>query len=182
MTHIMVDLETLGLTPGSVIRSIGAVAFDPLSGKLGAEFYANIQEASCLEAGLTVDPATLTWWERETSPEARARLRIDQRPLPYVLDWFTKFWRQQDGEQLWAHGPNFDEVLLAAAYRAVGEAVPWDYRAPRCTRTIYNLAGVAPNRDVGVQHDALVDAKNQAIAVHDAYVKLGLAQRPETEA
>lgn len=32
MTHIMLDLETWGRTPGSDIRSIGAVVFDPVAG------------------------------------------------------------------------------------------------------------------------------------------------------
>lgn len=36
-THIMVDLETWGKIPGSDIRSIGAVVFDPILGTVGAE-------------------------------------------------------------------------------------------------------------------------------------------------
>jgi len=35
MTHIMLDLETWGRTPGSDIRSIGAVVFDPVAGTVG---------------------------------------------------------------------------------------------------------------------------------------------------
>lgn len=35
--HIMLDLETWGLTPGSDIRSIGAVVFDPVAGTVGME-------------------------------------------------------------------------------------------------------------------------------------------------
>lgn len=34
MTHIMKDLETWGKTPGSDIRSIGAVVFDPVAGTI----------------------------------------------------------------------------------------------------------------------------------------------------
>lgn len=177
MNHVMFDLETLGLTPGSIILSIGAVFFDPETGKMGPEFYANIDRASCEAAGLTADPKTEAWW-REQSPEARERLYENQRPLGQVLDEFRE-WLGKDCDRLWANDPNMDEVVLAAAYRAFGVDAPWHYRSPRSCRTIYDLAGVAANRDVGVHHDALVDSKNQAVAVHDAYVKLGLtAPRP----
>ena len=61
MTHVMVDLETLGTTAGSVILSIGAVVFSQREG-LGATYDRVISERSCLAAGLTTDPATITWW------------------------------------------------------------------------------------------------------------------------
>jgi len=178
MSHIMTDLETLGLTPGSVIRSIGAVVFDPISGALGETFYRNITRESCEAAGLTVNPETEAWWA-DQSPEARARLETDQVSLVQALGEFTLWWTTQGGEFFWANDPNFDETHLVAAFAAVGLKHPWSHRAPRSCRTIYDLAGVAPNRDAGVHHDALVDSKNQAIAVHDAYVKLGLATRPD---
>lgn len=173
MTHIMLDLETLGTAPGSVIRSIGAVVFNPLTGQLGEEFYRNIDLASCLAVGLTVDPATEAWWAKR-SAEARARLEIDPRPLDQVLDAFGAFCDRAGGVRLWGHGGNFDEPLLSAAYRAAGLRTPWMYWDGRCTRTIYDAAGVKPDRAVGVHHDALVDARNQAVAVHAAYVRLGL--------
>lgn len=176
MTHIMVDLETLGLTPGSVIRSIGAVAFDPISGAMTSTFYRNIDRASCEAAGLTVNPETEAWWDQPENAEAQQHLEADQVPLAQALGGFGVWWASMEGNEFWANDPNFDETLLVAAYAAVGLTHPWHYRAPRSCRTIYTLAGVAPNRDVGVEHNALDDARNQAVAVHDAYVKLGLAR------
>lgn len=61
LNHCMLDLETFGTKPGSVIRSIGAVMFD-LDGRTGPEFYRNIDEESCVKAGLTYDPSTVSWW------------------------------------------------------------------------------------------------------------------------
>ena len=37
MTHIMLDLETWGKTPGCDIRSIGAVVFDPVAGDVSIQ-------------------------------------------------------------------------------------------------------------------------------------------------
>ena len=58
---VMIDLETLGIQPGSVIRSIGAVVFDPVTNTLGSTFYQNICADSCKKAGLTTDPDTIKW-------------------------------------------------------------------------------------------------------------------------
>jgi NTP pyrophosphatase (non-canonical NTP hydrolase) len=179
MTHIMVDLETLGLTPGSVIRSIGACVFDPISGRIGATFYRNIDRASCEAFGLTVNPETEAWWAKPENAEAQSHLAHDQVPLGAALADFSVWWTEQEGEEFWANDPNFDETLLVAAYIAVGLKQPWSYRAPRSCRTIYALSGVAPNRDVGIAHNALVDAKNQAVAVSAAYAVLDLAGAPD---
>jgi len=37
--HVMFDLETWGTTPGSALRSIGAVEFDPMGKDIGRTFY-----------------------------------------------------------------------------------------------------------------------------------------------
>lgn len=169
--HIMVDLETLGTTPGSVILSIGAVVFDPITGDFEGIFYHNIDRLSCLTAGLTEDPKTVQWWE-EQSDEAKAVLLPDQVRLRAALTDFSNFWERHHGKYLWSHGPSFDESILSAAYRALSMMPPWHHSDVRCTRTIYDLAGVWPNRDVGTPHCALDDARNQVVAVLDAYKKL----------
>jgi hypothetical protein len=70
MDNVMVDLETLGTVPGSVILSIGAVAFDEM--EVAEEgFYRAIRRETCEQAGLKVSAATLAWWEKQ-SLEARA--------------------------------------------------------------------------------------------------------------
>jgi len=175
----MVDLETLGTAPGSVILSIGAVTFDPVFGAVGAKaFYRVIDQASCEAVGLTVDPATVAWWERQDQA-ARDALKVDPRQVRDVLADFTAWWRASGGRKFWAHGPNFDETLLAAVYRACGAIPPWKYWDCRCTRTIYAAAGdIKPDRAAGQHHNALDDAIAQAEAVCRAYRVLGLAVAP----
>lgn len=63
--HVMLDLETYGTRPNSVILAIGAVAFNPSSPKLGPEFYSVINYKSSLTAGLLADLATIEWWSRQ---------------------------------------------------------------------------------------------------------------------
>ena len=168
---VMVDLETLGTTPGCVILSIGAVAFDRVAGTLGNEFYVNLDPDSCRGFGLSVNPQTVEWWARQ-SPEARAALESDQLPLGLALAAFTGFFKLNGGRTIWGHGANFDPPVLEAAYRALGVTPPWKYWAVRDTRTLYELADVSPDRTEGVHHNALADAVSQARAACLAFGKL----------
>jgi hypothetical protein len=164
MKHVMVDIETLGTRPGSVILSIGACRFDE-SGIGVARFYRPIDVFDSLMNGLTVDTTTVGWW-RMQSAEARGAL-APGRPLVETLGAFQAFLNAVEGSYLWAKGPDFDCVLLDAAYQATGVKRPWRYNLTRDVRTILSTAGLSPvNRDPGeVEHNALGDAVYQAKSV-----------------
>lgn len=171
MAHVMIDLETWGTKPGSALRSIGAVVFcpDKPDEPLGAEFYANITDASCEAAGLVKDASTITWWANQ-GEEAQAALLADQRPLYDVLPGFTRWFREVGGQQVWGHGAAFDPVLLEAAYAAYSENVPWEFWDVRCCRTVLAISELSPSDfRVGTHHNALDDAKSQALAVQHAF-------------
>lgn len=172
--HVMLDLETFGTAPGSVIRSIGAVAFDPLGSGFGSEFYANIDKQSCIDAGLKVDANTEAWWAKQ-SPEAQAALLEDQKWLPGVVADFNKWWVSVGGSHVWAQGSNFDPALWEAASVAVNARVPWKFWNTRDTRTAYEMGGLGlhnmPVRD-GTYHNALDDAKYQVQCVQLAYSRV----------
>lgn len=176
MTHCMLDLETWGTRSGCAIRSIGAVAFDPSQAGLGAEFYANVDGESCLDAGLRIEAGTAEWWESQ-SPEARAHLRDNPLPLREALAQFSSFWRMNSVTFVWGHGASFDPPILEAGFRAAGAPVPWKFWDIRDTRTLFDLAGVSLKNfpRAGTHHNALDDAKHQVLAVQAAYKKLGVA-------
>lgn len=170
MAHIMLDLETFGTKPGSVIRSVGAVVFNPKGEGTGGEFYANVDLLSCVEAGLTIDPQTVKWWNEQT-PEARKGLTYNPRQLKDAAERFNDWWKKNDGLEVWAQGSNFDPIVWAAACEAVGVEVPWRYSNARDTRTAYFVGGidVASIPRPGVYHNALDDAKHQAYCVQLAF-------------
>lgn len=62
MSHVMLDLETLGRGPGCVILSIGAVTFNPFGEGYKHEFTCNIEPEISKQLGFTVDPDTVAWW------------------------------------------------------------------------------------------------------------------------
>lgn len=136
------------------------------------------------------DPRTVQWWS-EQSDEAQAAF-ADPVELKDALAAFTSWLYRIAGEsgnsiaqrsdlRIWSHGAAFDSPILAAAYEAVGLPVPWHYRAPRDTRTLFDLADVTDHSawlaqhpgPLGLTHHALDDAICQARAVCAAYKRIG---------
>jgi hypothetical protein len=159
-TDIMVDLETLGLKPGSVILSLAAVPFNTYR---NTPFYKIISIGSCREAGLVVDDATLAWWDTQPTP-TKVEAFSGSASLRDVLIEFSRFLDSVEGKPvLWGNAASFDLKLLEAAYEAAGVKVPWDFRSERCYRTLKNIfPQVTSGPFDGLKHNALADAKFQA--------------------
>jgi len=177
MHHVMLDLETFGVHPGAVIRSIGAVEFE-LDGLTGDSFYKNVDQRSCEIAGLKIEADTKAWWARQ--PRApQDILKKDPQPLRQVADAFFTWFRgvgPADRTRVWSHGAAFDPVLWQAAAEAAGSGVPWSHWNLRDTRTLYDLA-VFDVRDMmrhSVAHSAIDDCRFQILCVATANQRLEL--------
>lgn len=161
---IMLDNETLGNGSNSAIVAIGAVKFDTTTGELGEEFYQLIHPESCAKAGLVIDASTVLWWLKQ-SEEARAAFadESEMAPLAQALERFTDFCGgPSNGLRIWGNGADFDNVILANAYKAVGMTPPWQFFNNRCYRTVAALRGSIKRNRFGTHHNALDDAKTQA--------------------
>jgi len=177
MRHVMVDIETLGTKPGSVILSIGACRFDE-SG-IGERFYRPIDVFDSLMAGLTINPETVEWWQaRDAAAKGALRPALPLLEALHAFAGFVVARPSTDPPRLvWAKGPDFDLVLLGAAYDAVGGPRPWKYNATRDVRTILALAPGVRHQNI-IEHHALEDAVTQAWDVITAAKQLG---RPLSE-
>jgi len=160
MKHVMVDLETLGNGPQSVIIAIGAVEFDPDVGAVSRMFEYRIDPQSCIDAGLKMDASTVMWWMQQ-SDEARSVFKSDLGPLVDALEDFAEWYPK--GAPLWGNGATFDNVILANAYKSVKLKQPWKYTDDRCYRTLKNLLPHINQEAVGVKHNAVDDARYQAL-------------------
>lgn len=167
MRDVMVDIETLGTAPGSVMLSIGAVGFDPERGDLGDEFYRVISIESSLRWRAEVETGTVKWWADKT-PAAQAvifQALAGGSDLSAAMGDFAAFLAGQHDPKslrLWGNGSDFDNTHIAAAYRLVNQPLPWRFFNNRCFRTLKNLyPGREPKR-VGEHHHALDDARHQA--------------------
>lgn len=160
--HVMIDIETLGLEPGSVILSIAAVAFDP-SPALEPEviFDATISVADGLKFGMKINPSTVAWHIDQGSLGGGCR----QRHFNTVQDALEVLWvRIGPDDIIWANSPNFDCVLIEDAARRVGLQPQWHYRNLRDLRT---ALAANPTFDkatvpfVGKRHDPVDDCMHQ---------------------
>lgn len=162
----MVDLETLGTSPGCVIVTLAAVRFGGNPKRILDTFVRHIRPDTCEQAGLRCDASTALWWMKQ-SDEARSRLAQGQQQAVSLADALKEFGFWLPGEfkqrRIWGNGASFDCSVLAAAYRAVGMRQPWTYAGERCYRTIKALHPEVPMERQGTHHDALDDATSQAL-------------------
>ena len=182
MNHLMIDLETMGNKPTAPIVSIGAVFFDPQSGKIGEEFYTAVQLESAMAQGAQADGDTIIWWMKQ-STEARAAICADDAmSISAALSELSHFInRHADNPKylkVWGNGASFDNVILRGAYERAGHVTPWKFWNDQDVRTIVDLGravGFDPKRDMpfeGEMHNALADAKHQATYVSAIWQKL----------
>lgn len=185
---VMLDLETLGLQPGCVVMSIGAIKFDPMGAlpeivtvnnepTVPDGFYAVIDIDNSVANGLAIDREVEKWW-RTQDAEARDHLFSgDGIPLAEAVQRFND-WYPDPEETVWANGASFDHPIWQVACRAVNHSVPWNYRRVRDCRTVFDLSfgenyslyrnGPYP------RHHALFDCYRQIGMVQAGFRKLGI--------
>ncbi|EFA4128646.1 exonuclease [Escherichia coli O13] len=178
--HLMIDLETMGTNTNAPIVVIGAVFFDPQTGKIGPVFYIVISLTDAMNTGAVPDGGTIEWWLKQSS-EARAAILTDQVKLKDALLRFREFVNEHSDEkfvQVWGNGATFDNSILRTSYERLDIPCPWRYSNDRDVRTIvelgktidFNARSVIPFE--GVPHNALDDALHQAKYVTATIQKL----------
>jgi hypothetical protein len=162
MEDVMVDLETLGTVPGSVILSIGAIAFDEM--EVAEEgFYRVINSKSCEEHGLKVNNDTLIWWSNQSDEARKVLTDPDAVFLNHALHDFN-LWLAQfpDSVRVWGNGANFDNPLLACAFDIINITPNYRFWNERCYRTVKSQFPDVVLERTGTHHNALDDARTQA--------------------
>lgn len=165
VTHpvrVMLDIETLGTTPGSVITHIGAAVVGHPNKVF--EVYIDVDDAQ--REGLSIDWATVMWRMQNASPAELVNDFLDtervglRAALSRFADWYAM---DAHGEELWGNGSVFDVGLLEAAYDAVRMPRTWGHRSVRCFRTMRSMhPQVAEPTRILRPHHALHDAIHQA--------------------
>ncbi len=161
MCNIMVDLETLGTTPGAQILAIAAVPFaspfalEPFYDKINVDTYIPFE-------GFHQCPKTIEWWMKQ-SEEARSEAFSGTSKIVDSLTRFSEYLKSLPTDPvIWGNGADFDNPILAFAYDLVGMSTPWKYTNNRCYRTLKNLYPQLPYIPPKIKHNALQDAQAQA--------------------
>ena len=171
MRHVMIDLETMGLTPECAIVSIGAVKFDPRKGVVSKDtFYVELDYKT---QDRRICPKTEAWWSTQ-GYEARAALDgIDdlEDALSDLVKWLPP------SAEVWGNGAAFDISMLENAYRQHNMETPWKFWDVRDCRTIKAMyecsrGGVGGNNFEGIAHNAKDDAIHQAKWVSMMWTKM----------
>jgi hypothetical protein len=163
MQHIMIDHETLGTRGDSVVMSIGAVKFDVNSDAIDQEgFYASISINSNIRAGRHISEDTIKWWLQQ-SPEAQKVFFEPKISIEQALEDFVS-WVGPGDFTIWSNGADFDIPQITHLLDTHGLDIPWKFWNHRCYRTMKSLpfAKNAAKPELGVKHNALSDAINQA--------------------
>jgi len=172
-THLMIDIETLGTGPDSVILTIGAQGFDPTSTLFtDATYYKRLDIDS--QQDRSVNDDTIAWWSKQ-SQEAQDEAMgdgDDRVSIKDALDELGKLiWKH---DIIWCNGASFDFPILDDAFVKNDLAVPWKYWNTRDTRTVYSLV---PNLGkLGNNHNALADCVNQIDMLQKALKLLGITK------
>jgi hypothetical protein len=159
--HLMIDFESLGLRPNSVILSAGVCSVPPNlvpEAQWYGEFDALEQEGDPYNR--VTDPNTLSWWMTQGDmPQGELSLKdgiISLQAHLYNL-------AQQYKLELWANGTDFDIPLFYNALDQHNCPSPFKYDAVRDYRTMRKAFWEVPSLPFqGKKHHALDDAKNQA--------------------
>lgn len=164
MQDVMIDLETMGQGPDAAIVSLGAVEFDRGYQQLGESFYVAVDLKSSVQAGGVMDPDTVLWWLKQSS-QAREAIGASSVQVASALAAFSGWLRGRcdlRDVRIWGNGSDFDNVILANAYRRLAVPVPWKFWNNRCYRTWKNEHPEVLMTRSGTHHNALDDAISQA--------------------
>lgn len=181
--HVMADIETIGVKPGSVIASIGLVRFKPDLGRvqsadelLNQSLKVGIDLEDSLTQGFSVDGDTLKWWLRQSDAARKSTFEAGSELIGPCLQKVLKFFKA--GDKIWGNGANFDTVLMEAYFDWSKSFYPWKFYNVRCFRTLktmngYDSAAIPANT---LPHDCVADAifqvqTAQAIALANPNLK-----------
>lgn len=175
--QIVLDIETMGIQSDAAIVAIAAVAFTILDGEFNLldDFDETVDLKSAVQAGGTIDPDAVMWWI-EQPEEVRSQLLNGTDSIKSVLARFSGFIFNnytKSTAEVWGNGVDFDNVILASAYRRSEIPVPWNFRQNRCFRTLKNLYSQVPEPVfIGTKHTALDDARHEALWLKNILVAI----------
>lgn len=116
LKHVMIDCETLGLTPGSIVRTVSLVEFEPTTGKTGRQQTWTINLQDSIKAGFRIEAGSLKWWMMKSEEARKAFVATPEEETSLVsfVGEFVEWFRQYNGKVvLWNLQVDFDTALIS---------------------------------------------------------------------
>lgn len=163
---LMLDFETLGVTPDAMVLSLGAILFEKEIVKEKGWFFKHSTINKDVQPNRKFDQQTIAWWHKQ-KPQAQKIFEYCQSigvTLPEFIQDFRK-WLPESCQTLtvWGNGATFDVAIIEDIFRSLNEPIPWRFTNVRCYRTIKAIHRIEAGRAFeGIPHQAIDDARYQA--------------------
>jgi len=177
-SDVMLDLETLGKSPGCIVMQIGVCLFNRVGDAQVKTAKWNLSLEAQQAAGLKADVDTICWWMLQ-SDEARMSWAAGsvERVLPsHALGTLSDLIKAECAFKptVWANSPQFDFSILDPLWRIARVAKPWMYFQEADMRTLKLVAPTVAKVLPALAHDAASDAEAQARYVQDVFAHLAM--------
>lgn len=181
---IMLDIETLGVVPHSVITQIGAMPFEVMKTyTITNGLSLNVDVGSCLDHGGVIQGEQFYWTVNNNLKSVTG-----DSPKSHIVEALValaQYIKSVKPDYIWCKGPQFDCVILESWYREFLLDIPWTYNQLRDVRTLEYIA-TSLKWDLthiytmygGNLHDALNDCKLQADICRLVLGSIHASQRP----
>jgi hypothetical protein len=174
---ISLDIETSDTEISTVIHTLGAVAFNIITGEILDTLYLVIDFNEQL-ATRSQSESTLAWWRDQEVLFPKAfkdafRLDMPRISLPLALtqfnDFVDRFYTKKHHANIFGNGCDFDNSSVLHAMKQHNIKPKWAFRGDQSLRTAVYLGrillGYDPKRSLdnhGTLHHALDDAIHEA--------------------
>lgn len=170
-TDVMIDIETVGRTPGCALIQIAAVPFNMNTGAISNNvFKMSINLNHQLESGkgFTYCHNTYKWWKKENLELfqylSKSRYKYDQVGNDFQK-WFKNL-EDYKNLRVWGNSNRFDLGIIEGWYKkGIGEKFEpfWNTWLERDVRTLAMLDPYIKKNTkfIGTKHDAIDDCKHQ---------------------
>lgn len=164
LNHVVIDIETLGVTPGSYITTISANV-------LGSEEVLNISNIIYgKELSPTLEYDTVKWWLTKAPKEAQEFLfEGDPVDIGEALDCLSLYLKENSPFVLWGNSPDFDMGHLGYWYSKLGKEIPWKYYQLRDIRTIKSFLDEETVKAIDAKYTKHISAED--VLIEGEYLK-----------
>ncbi len=158
----MIDLETMGRSPGCVVTHVAIVTFNPPNPNPIDIMHLHLSMTEQLKAGLKVDSSTIKWWMGQED-KARNIFKMDSFQVDDLYQCIKA--TVDENTFVWSHA-TFDIPIINHLLQTFGFKSPFNYRKCMDIRTAQELYKIRFNEDAyapkeGVAHNAVDDCKSQ---------------------
>jgi len=144
-SEVMIDIETIDVTPKAVVLSVASMMFNQKEGaSLTSTYYKKLELQPQFDIGRTISERTIMWWMEQDAEVRNEAFGIQRFPVDKVLKGLAK--NCAGARNIWANGPMFDIIILEDLARDFGvfsdleEA--WKFYQTRDLRTLKDEAGL----------------------------------------